>query len=177
MTATPPPLGTAWHTATFPGAFTRFWRSYTRFSGRAARAEFWWWTLWWGIATVAINIVYGISLFTMTLSAPTRRSLNNSTRHSSTSIPSPFGATSSHRYRSWARSHSGYSQHCSCQLPCPGLRSQCGGYTTQTEPDGGFCFTLSQAATSPSSSCSPFPLTTPAPASTEFARSPTRPAR
>lgn len=70
MTATPPPLGTAWHTATFTGAFTRFWRSYTVFSGRAARAEFWWWSLWWGIATVAINIIYGISLFTMTFSTP-----------------------------------------------------------------------------------------------------------
>ena len=59
-----PPVGVPWHQATFLGSFSRFWRGYVVFRGRAARAEFWWWALWWAIISAAINIVYGIGLFT-----------------------------------------------------------------------------------------------------------------
>jgi hypothetical protein len=59
-----PPVGVPWHQATFAASFSRFWRGYLVFRGRAARAEFWWWALWWAILSAAINIVYGIGLFT-----------------------------------------------------------------------------------------------------------------
>ncbi|MEK6310000.1 MAG: DUF805 domain-containing protein [Curtobacterium sp.] len=59
-----PPVGTAWHRATFLASFGRFWRGYTVFSGRAARAEFWWWALWWYILASVAQIPYVIGILT-----------------------------------------------------------------------------------------------------------------
>lgn len=39
------PLWAPWYGASFAVAFTRFWRKYATFSGRASRSEFWWWIL------------------------------------------------------------------------------------------------------------------------------------
>lgn len=70
MSTTEPPIGTPWHQATFPASFPRFWRGYTTFRGRAARAEFWWWSLWWVVFAGAVNVVYAVGLFSMVFSRP-----------------------------------------------------------------------------------------------------------
>ncbi|MBY0175997.1 DUF805 domain-containing protein [Curtobacterium herbarum] len=41
----------------FPKAFTRFWKKYVRFDGRASRSEFWFWALWWVIGNFATSII------------------------------------------------------------------------------------------------------------------------
>uniref|UniRef100_A0A942T0B4 DUF805 domain-containing protein n=1 Tax=Neobacillus citreus TaxID=2833578 RepID=A0A942T0B4_9BACI len=63
-TSTRPPVGQPWHQATFAAAWTRFWRGYLTFRGRAARAEFWWWALWWLILTFVVQIPWVIGLLT-----------------------------------------------------------------------------------------------------------------
>ncbi|PZF53339.1 hypothetical protein DEJ23_14775 [Curtobacterium sp. MCSS17_008] len=68
--ATQPPVGVPWHQATFVAAFPRFWRGYTTFRGRAARPEFWWWTLWWFIITQVAQIPWIIGLVTWRPPAP-----------------------------------------------------------------------------------------------------------
>jgi len=65
-----PPVGVPWQQATFTASFSRFWRGYLVFRGRAARAEFWWWSLWWAIISAAIYIAYGIGLFMTRPSMP-----------------------------------------------------------------------------------------------------------
>ncbi|KQO62454.1 hypothetical protein ASF23_10315 [Curtobacterium sp. Leaf261] len=45
-----------WYGISFPKAFTRFWKKYATFSGRASRSEYWWWYLW----TVIIGFVLGL---------------------------------------------------------------------------------------------------------------------
>ena len=60
-----PPLGTPWHQATFGASFVRFWRGYAVFQGRAARAEFWFWALWWFLISVLANIAFGAGLLTL----------------------------------------------------------------------------------------------------------------
>jgi uncharacterized membrane protein YhaH (DUF805 family) len=39
------PLQAPLYGATIGQAFTRFWKKYATFSGRASRSEFWWWAL------------------------------------------------------------------------------------------------------------------------------------
>ena len=39
------PLDQPLYGATLPQAISRFWRKYATFSGRAGRAEYWWWAL------------------------------------------------------------------------------------------------------------------------------------
>jgi uncharacterized membrane protein YhaH (DUF805 family) len=39
------PLSAPYYGASLPVAFTRFWRKYATFSGRASRSEYWWWAL------------------------------------------------------------------------------------------------------------------------------------
>lgn len=38
-------------------AFSRFWRKYVTFSGRASRSEFWW---WWLISLIVAAVLQGI---------------------------------------------------------------------------------------------------------------------
>lgn len=40
-----PPLNLPYYNAPFGEAVARFWKKYATFSGRASRAEFWWWYL------------------------------------------------------------------------------------------------------------------------------------
>jgi uncharacterized membrane protein YhaH (DUF805 family) len=63
--ATQPPVGTPWHQATFSASFVRFWRGYAGFHGRAARAEFWFWALWWFFISLVANIALGAGVLTL----------------------------------------------------------------------------------------------------------------
>jgi len=65
VSAAQPPVGTPWHQATFPASFGRFWRGYGVFQGRAARAEFWFWALWWFLISLVANVVFGAGVLTM----------------------------------------------------------------------------------------------------------------
>lgn len=51
------PLSAPYYGAPLGAAFTRFWRKYATFSGRASRSEYWWWTL---IAIIVTAIFYVI---------------------------------------------------------------------------------------------------------------------
>ncbi|PZE68283.1 DUF805 domain-containing protein [Curtobacterium sp. MCBD17_021] len=46
-----------WYGIPFPQAFSRFWKKYVRFDGRASRSEFWFWALWWVIGSAAASLV------------------------------------------------------------------------------------------------------------------------
>lgn len=48
-----PPLWAPWYGISFGKAFSRFFRKYATFSGRASRSEYWWWYLW----SVIIGVV------------------------------------------------------------------------------------------------------------------------
>ncbi|GAB3400432.1 hypothetical protein GCM10027515_08250 [Schumannella luteola] len=48
-----PPLWLPYYRAPFGAAIRRFFRKYADFSGRAGRAEYWWWTL----ASVVVHLV------------------------------------------------------------------------------------------------------------------------
>ena len=63
--AAQPPVGTPWHQATFSASFVRFWRGYGVFRGRAARAEFWFWALWWFLISLVANVAFGAGVLTM----------------------------------------------------------------------------------------------------------------
>lgn len=58
-----PPAGGAipdwapYYGATFGVAFSRFWRKYADFTGRASRSELWWWVLAWVVIEAVINII------------------------------------------------------------------------------------------------------------------------
>ncbi|WP_258368708.1 DUF805 domain-containing protein [Curtobacterium sp. MCBD17_030] len=52
-----PPLWAPWYGIPFPKAFTRFWKKYVRFDGRASRSEFWFWALWWAIGNIVTNLI------------------------------------------------------------------------------------------------------------------------
>ncbi|PZF58942.1 DUF805 domain-containing protein [Curtobacterium sp. MCSS17_008] len=49
-----PPLWAPWYGVGFLDAFTRFWKKYARFDGRASRSEFWYWILANAIVTVIL---------------------------------------------------------------------------------------------------------------------------
>jgi uncharacterized membrane protein YhaH (DUF805 family) len=68
----PVPLDQPYYGASFPVAFTRFWRKYAVFGGRASRSEFWWWTLCGGGVAVVLLAIYIPSL----LAARTRHGLH-----------------------------------------------------------------------------------------------------
>ena len=36
-------------------SFTRFWKKYVTFTGRASRSEFWWWTLAWVVVSALLG--------------------------------------------------------------------------------------------------------------------------
>lgn len=50
----PTPLSQPLYGASFGEAFTRFWRKYATFSGRASRSEFWWFYLAHALIVTAI---------------------------------------------------------------------------------------------------------------------------
>jgi uncharacterized membrane protein YhaH (DUF805 family) len=49
------PLSAPYYGASLGIAFSRFWRKYATFSGRASRSEYWWWVL---ISVIAAAIFY-----------------------------------------------------------------------------------------------------------------------
>ncbi|GAB3586154.1 hypothetical protein GCM10027406_35720 [Leifsonia lichenia] len=53
------PLWAPYYGAPFGVAFTRFWKKYARFDGRASRSEYWWWAL--------ANAVIGLVLYVILL--------------------------------------------------------------------------------------------------------------
>lgn len=57
----PVPLWAPYYGATLPIAFSRFWRKYVTFSGRASRSEYWWWAL---IAFIISAVLQGIAAAT-----------------------------------------------------------------------------------------------------------------
>lgn len=50
------PLSAPYYGASLGTAFSRFWRKYATFSGRASRSEFWWWYL----VTIVIEAIFFI---------------------------------------------------------------------------------------------------------------------
>lgn len=58
-----PPLWAPWYGIPFAQAFTRYWKKYVRFDGRASRSEYWYWALWYVIGSAAAGLVG--SLFTV----------------------------------------------------------------------------------------------------------------
>ncbi|MFZ7087249.1 DUF805 domain-containing protein [Curtobacterium sp. RRHDQ10] len=55
-----PPLWAPWYGISFPRAFTRFWKKYAAFSGRASRSEYWWWSLWNVIVVAVLSTIVGV---------------------------------------------------------------------------------------------------------------------
>jgi uncharacterized membrane protein YhaH (DUF805 family) len=51
------PLSAPYYRASLPVAFSRFWRKYATFSGRASRSEYWWWALIGVIVAVIFYII------------------------------------------------------------------------------------------------------------------------
>ncbi|GGF32965.1 DUF805 domain-containing protein [Subtercola lobariae] len=68
----PPPLWAPYYDAPFGVAVTRFFTKYATFSGRAGRAEYWWWALVSIVISAVFNILssstggYGMNGHTMT---------------------------------------------------------------------------------------------------------------
>jgi uncharacterized membrane protein YhaH (DUF805 family) len=56
-TAGEPPLWAPYYNASIGIAWSRFWRKYATFSGRASRSEFWWFELIYFIFGVVLEIV------------------------------------------------------------------------------------------------------------------------
>lgn len=55
-----PPLWAPYYGISFPKAFSRFFKKYVRFDGRASRSEYWWWYLWSAIIGTVGSIISGI---------------------------------------------------------------------------------------------------------------------
>jgi uncharacterized membrane protein YhaH (DUF805 family) len=51
------PLDVPYYGAPITAAFTRFWRKYGVFSGRASRSEFWWWILVAFVVDIVLQII------------------------------------------------------------------------------------------------------------------------
>ena len=51
-----PPLWAPYYGASLGVAFSRFWKKYATFSGRASRSEFWWWELIYFIYVIILEI-------------------------------------------------------------------------------------------------------------------------
>jgi uncharacterized membrane protein YhaH (DUF805 family) len=56
--SSPVPLSAPYYGASMVIAFSRFWRKYTTFSGRASRSEYWWWVLI-SVIVAAIFLIIG----------------------------------------------------------------------------------------------------------------------
>ncbi|MDM7883848.1 DUF805 domain-containing protein [Curtobacterium sp. RHCKG23] len=66
-----PPLWAPWYGAGFLDAFTRFWKKYARFDGRASRSEFWWWFLANAIVVLVLLGAYIASIIVWAAGATT----------------------------------------------------------------------------------------------------------
>jgi uncharacterized membrane protein YhaH (DUF805 family) len=55
------PLSAPYYGASLPVAFTRFWRKYATFSGRASRSEYWWWALIGVVVAVIFYIIGSVA--------------------------------------------------------------------------------------------------------------------
>jgi uncharacterized membrane protein YhaH (DUF805 family) len=55
-----PPLWAPYYGISFGMAFSRFFKKYAKFSGRASRSEYWWWYLWSAIIGTVGSIISGI---------------------------------------------------------------------------------------------------------------------
>jgi uncharacterized membrane protein YhaH (DUF805 family) len=51
------PLSAPYYGAPFGVAFSRFWKKYATFSGRASRAEYWWWALVEAIVGIILEVI------------------------------------------------------------------------------------------------------------------------
>lgn len=60
MTTLAPPLDQPYYRASFLPAIGRFFAKYATFSGRASRAEFWWWYLVATAFPVIVRLGYGV---------------------------------------------------------------------------------------------------------------------
>ncbi|MET0813280.1 MAG: DUF805 domain-containing protein [Microbacterium sp.] len=69
------PLSQPLYGASFGQAFSRFWKKYATFTGRASRSEFWWWYL---ANVIVVAVLYAITaiggIVGHTVSATTGRS-------------------------------------------------------------------------------------------------------
>ena len=55
-----PPIWAPWYGISFGKAFSRFFKKYATFSGRASRSEYWWWYLWSTIIGTVASIITSI---------------------------------------------------------------------------------------------------------------------
>ena len=55
--ATATPLSAPVYGASLPVAFSRFWKKYATFSGRASRSEYWWWFLVGLIVAAILSLI------------------------------------------------------------------------------------------------------------------------
>ncbi|MDF2443968.1 MAG: hypothetical protein JWR01_2171 [Subtercola sp.] len=53
----PVPLSQPYYNAPFGEAVRRFYRKYATFSGRASRAEYWWWALVSAVVTTVLQVI------------------------------------------------------------------------------------------------------------------------
>lgn len=68
------PLWAPYYGAPLSAAFTRFWKKYARFDGRASRSEYWWWVL----ANAIVIIVLYLLLLVLGLAGATTDQNGNS---------------------------------------------------------------------------------------------------
>lgn len=59
-TPAPTPLDAPLYGATMPQAFSRFWKKYATFAGRASRSEYWWFALTNALIIIVLAVVGGI---------------------------------------------------------------------------------------------------------------------
>lgn len=55
------PLDQPYYGASLGVAFSRFWKKYATFSGRASRSEYWWWALVYGVVVTVLYVVAAIA--------------------------------------------------------------------------------------------------------------------
>ena len=81
-----PPLWAPWYGIGFLDAFTRFFKKYARFDGRASRSEYWFWVLGNAIVTIVLLGGYLVSLFSW-LGANTTTDAYGNTQTTTTGAP------------------------------------------------------------------------------------------
>ncbi|MBF4608714.1 DUF805 domain-containing protein [Curtobacterium sp. VKM Ac-1393] len=94
-----PPLWAPWYGAGFLDAFTRFFKKYARFDGRASRSEYWYWILANAIVTAVLFGGFYAVLFS-SIAANTRVDEFGNTVGSS--APSPFAFVLLALYGLWS---------------------------------------------------------------------------
>lgn len=63
-----PPLWAPYYGAPFKAAVQRVFKKYATFSGRASRAEYWWWALVSAIVGIVLNIITSVGMVSSTSS-------------------------------------------------------------------------------------------------------------